>query len=134
MVRKSSTSEKKQGNIQHELIMQSGTAWNGQAYSHYPDGKPQTSVMRMSVPPHSELPWHTHPMPNTAYVLSGQLTIEDRDTGETHTVNAGEALNETVDSAHRGFTNEEAAELVIFYAGVEGQELSIPLPGEDSEL
>lgn len=134
MVGKSNNFEKKQEIIKHELIMQSGKAWNGQTYSQYPDGNPQISVMRMSVPPHSELPWHTHPMPNTAYILAGQLTIEDKDSGETHTVTAGEALNETIDSAHRGYTKDEAAELVIFYAGVEGQELSIPLPGEESEF
>jgi Cupin domain. len=87
----------------------------------------------MSLPPDSELPWHTHAMPNTAYVLSGQLTIEDMNTGATYRVNAGEAINETVNSAHRGYTSEQGAELVIFYAGVEGQELSEPLPGEKPE-
>ncbi|MDY0971410.1 cupin domain-containing protein [Siccibacter turicensis] len=120
--------------IQHELVHQSGAAWNGQPYQDYPSGKPQLSVMRMSLPPHTELPWHTHPMPNAAYVLSGMLTIEDKASGECHTVHAGEALNETVDSAHRGFTQDKGAELVIFYAGVEGQVLSVPLPGESPEF
>jgi hypothetical protein len=49
-------------------------------------------------------------------------------------VTADEVLNETVDSAHHGYTKDEAEELVIFYAGVEGQELSILLPGEKHEL
>jgi len=120
--------------IEHTLVLQSGTAWNGQAWPHYPAGKPQISVMRMSLPAHSELPWHTHPMPNTAYILSGQLTIEDKESGETYHVRAGEALNETIDSAHRGYTTDEATELVIFYAGVEGQKLSVSLPGEQSEF
>lgn len=120
--------------IEYELVLQSGTAWNGQAYAAYPQGKPVISVMRMSLPPDSELPWHIHAMPNTAYVLSGQLTIEDKETGATHCVRAGEALNETLNSAHRGYTSELPAELVIFYAGVEGQELSEPLPGEAPEF
>ncbi|MFJ5159988.1 cupin domain-containing protein [Pantoea sp. NPDC088449] len=118
----------------HELVSQSGTAWNGQTYKEYPAGKPEISVMRMSLPPHSELPWHTHPMPNTAYILSGQLTIEDKETGKTHCVKAGDALNETINSAHRGYTTDDATELVIFYAGVEGQALSESLPGEESEF
>ncbi|MEZ3500465.1 cupin domain-containing protein [Pantoea sp. KPR_PJ] len=119
---------------EHSLVLQSGAAWNGQPYEHYPAGKPLISVMRMSLPAHSELPWHTHPMPNTAYVLSGQLTIEDKESGEKHQVSAGEALNETLNSAHRGYTTDEATELVIFYAGVEGQQLSVSLPGEASEF
>lgn len=85
-------------------------------------------------PPLTELPWHTHPMPNAAYVLSGQLTIQDKETVECYTVHAGEALNETTDSAHRGYTLDDAAELVIFYAGVEGQPLSVPLSGEAPEF
>lgn len=120
--------------IKHELVLQSGTAWDEQSYEGYPEGKPLISVMRMSLPPHSELPWHTHAMPNTAYVLSGQLTVEDKQTGVTYTVKAGEAINETINSAHRGYTSEQAAELVIFYAGVEGQPLSEPLPGEEPEF
>jgi len=120
--------------IEHKRVLQSGTAWNGQPYTKYPEGKPSISVMRMSLPAHSELPWHIHAMPNTAYVLSGQLTIEDKETGATCCVKAGEAVNETVNSAHRGYTTEQATELVIFYAGVEGQELSEPLPGEEPEF
>lgn len=120
--------------IKHDLILQSGTAWNEQPYDGYPEGKPLISVMRMSLPPNSELPWHTHAMPNTAYILSGQLIIEDKPTGATYCVRAGEAINETIDSTHRGYTSEQGAELVIFYAGVEGQELSEPLPGEDPEF
>lgn len=126
-------SKENQHSVEHDLILQSGCAWNGQVYEEYPAGKPQISVMRMTLPPHSELPWHTHPMPNTAYILSGQLTIEDKETGQTHCFEAGEALNETVDSVHRGYTTDKATELVIFYAGVEGQELSEPLPGEEPE-
>jgi quercetin dioxygenase-like cupin family protein len=124
----------KNSEIVHELVSESGTAWNGQAYDCYPSGKPQISVMRMSLPPHSELPWHTHPMPNTAYVLSGQLIIEDKESGRRQHFNAGEALNETVNSAHRGYTAEQATELIIFYAGAEGQSLSEPLPGEEPEF
>lgn len=42
--------------VQHELVLQSGSAWNGQAYQVYPAGRPQLSVMRVSLPPQIELP------------------------------------------------------------------------------
>nr|WP_277977550.1 cupin domain-containing protein [Pantoea endophytica] len=116
-----------------ETLLQSGQAWNVQHIEHYPAGKPEITVMKMTIPAHSELPWHTHPMPNTAYILSGSLTIEDKASGETKTFNAGEAFNESIDIAHRGFTTNQRAELIIFYAGVEGMDLSIPLPGEEAE-
>jgi len=64
-------------------------------------------------------------MINVGYVLSGHLTIEKRGTGERIVLHAGEALAETVQTAHRGFTTDEPVELVVFYAGQVGSPLSI---------
>jgi len=115
-------------------VMRSGEAWNGEVIESYPVGQPELTVMRLSLPAHTSLPWHTHPMPNAAFLLSGTLIVEDKTSGEQRTFHAGEALNETVNSAHRGFTREAPAELVITYAGVKGQELTEPLPGEPEEF
>lgn len=120
--------------IQTTELLQTNEAWNGTPYTAYPAGKPQLTVMKMTIPPHTSLPWHSHPMPNMAYLLSGQLTIEDKESGRTHRVKAGEALNEATGDIHRGYTTDEAAELVIFYAGAEGLPLSEPLPGEPEEF
>jgi quercetin dioxygenase-like cupin family protein len=119
--------------LQAEEILSTSVDLNGKAYT-YPAGKAQLSVMRLSLPPHTSLPWHTHPMPNIAYLLSGKLMVEDKETGHTHTFYAGQAINESVERAHRGYTTEEGAELVITYAGAEGQTLSVPLPGEPAEF
>lgn len=120
--------------IKADLLMASDCAWNGQPYEQYPEGKPLLSLVRLSIPAHTSLPWHTHPMPNIAYLLSGELTVEDKESGESHTFRAGDAINESVNSAHRGYTRDKPAELLITYAGVEGQELSEPLPGEPAEF
>lgn len=119
--------------ISSETLLKSGQAWNGQTLEKYPSGPLEITVMKMTLPAYSELPWHTHPIPNTAYILSGSLTIEDKESGHTHTFRAGEAFNESIDTAHRGFTTDEITDLIIFYAGAKGEELSIPLPGEESE-
>jgi hypothetical protein len=39
---------------------------------------------------------------------------------------AGEAFNESMDDVHRDYTTDEPAEVIITYAGVEGQALSEP--------
>lgn len=116
-----------------ETLLKSGLAWNGQRLESYPSGELEITVMKMTIPAHSELPWHTHPIPNTAYILSGSLTIEDKESGETKTFHAGEAFNESINIAHRGFTTDESVDVIIFYAGAKGDELSVPLPGEESE-
>lgn len=66
-------------------------------------------------------------MPNAAYVLSGELTLERKD-GIRKRFVAGQALTETVDRLHRGVTGETPVVLVVFYAGT----LGLPLSQADS--
>ena len=40
-----------------------------------------------------------------------------RDTGEPRILEPGQALAETVETTHRGFTTDEPVELIVFYAG-----------------
>lgn len=127
-------SKDEKNGIEAVEVMRSGEAWNGEVIESYPHGEPELTVMRLSLPAHTSLPWHTHPMPNAAFILSGTLIVEDKASGEQRTFHAGEALNETVNSAHRGYTLEEPAELVITYDGVKGQALTEPLPGEPEEF
>ncbi|MNG25698.1 hypothetical protein D3C84_1105940 [compost metagenome] len=63
-------------------------------------------------------------MPNAAYVLSGELTIESKESGQVRRVKQGEAVAEMVNITHRGVTGEEPVELIVFYAGSEGIPLS----------
>jgi len=64
-------------------------------------------------------------MPNAGYVLSGELTLEERDGIRKHFV-AGQAITETVDRVHRGVTGEASVILIVFYAGAPGLPLSQP--------
>jgi quercetin dioxygenase-like cupin family protein len=111
--------------IKVEQVLQTAQSWDGSRYTSYPTGQPLVTVLRITIPPNTTLPWHHHPMINVGYVLSGHLTIEKRDTGERIVLHAGEALAETVQTAHRGFTTDEPVELVVFYAGQVGSPLSI---------
>ena len=65
--------------IKSETLVQSTSAWDATPYTRYPDGPPQLSVLRITIAPHTALEWHSHPMPNAGYVLSGELTLEERD-------------------------------------------------------
>jgi quercetin dioxygenase-like cupin family protein len=83
------------------------------------------TVLRIKVPPNTALHWHHHPVISVGYVLSGELTLEKRETGERTIVHAGQALAETVQTTHRGFTTNEPVELVVFYAGQAGLPITI---------
>ena len=77
-----------------EQLMQTSQSWDGAAYLRYPDGPPELTVLRITIPPKTALPWHTHPMPNAAYVVSGELLVEKRDGGATRQLVAGDVLPE----------------------------------------
>src|ERR1700735_2730021 len=62
-----------------EILLQTTQSWNGKPYTHYPAGQPQLTTIKLTIALHTALPWHTHPFPNVVYVLSGSLTLHDRD-------------------------------------------------------
>jgi len=111
-----------------EVLVQSTNSWNGKPFQKYPNGQPQLTVVRMTIPAHTVLPWHVHPMPNATYILSGHITVEDRATGQKRLVSAGEAFNEQADAEHRGFTDSEDCVVVVTYAGTPGMPRSIESP------
>lgn len=107
-----------------ETLMQTSTSWDGESYISYPQGKPELSILKITVPAHTTFGWHTHPVPNAAYVLSGHLTVEKQAGDSKKTIHAGETLAETVGTVHRGFTEDEPVTLIVFYAGANGVPLS----------
>ncbi|WP_338573686.1 cupin domain-containing protein [Pseudomonas canadensis] len=110
--------------IEKEILLESSESWDGMPYSAYPAGPPQLTLIRLKIPAHTQLPWHTHPMPNAAYIVSGELTVEARSSGATRTLRQGQTLAEMVGTAHRGVTGDTPVELLVFYAGTPGMPLS----------
>src|SRR5215475_16037355 len=77
--------------IKVEQVLQATQSWDGTPYTSYPTGQPQVTVLKITIPPNTALHWHRHPVISVAYVLSGHLTIEKRDTGERKILEPGEA-------------------------------------------
>jgi quercetin dioxygenase-like cupin family protein len=116
-----------------DVLLQTTQSWNGKPYQHYPAGTPELTTITVTIPPHTALPWHTHPFPNAVYVLSGVLTLHDQASGKTLVLHKGQAVGESVDDVHRGETGDEPAVLLITYAGTPGVATSIPAKGEKAE-
>ena len=116
-----------------DILLQTTQSWNGKPYTRYPSGQPQLTTIKLTIAPHTVLPWHTHPFPNVVYVLSGTLTLHDRDSGKTLVVHEGQAVGESVDDVHRGESGDGPTVLLITYAGTPGVPTSIPAKGEKAE-
>jgi quercetin dioxygenase-like cupin family protein len=109
--------------IKIEKVIESSSSWDGIPYETYPHGKPQITILKFTIAPHTIMKWHSHPIPNAGYILSGALTIERKDGTKRHFV-AGQGIAETVNSIHRGITGAEPVVLIVFYPGTPGLPVS----------
>jgi quercetin dioxygenase-like cupin family protein len=109
--------------VKTEILAKSTSSWDGTPYKTYPAGQPEVTVVKITIPAHTTLKWHTHPMPNAGYVVSGELTVEKQDGTKKH-FTAGEVVLETVGTIHRGITGDQPVELIVFYPGTPGMPLS----------
>jgi quercetin dioxygenase-like cupin family protein len=116
-----------------EVLLKTTQSWNGKPYTHYPTGQPQLTTIKLTIAPHTVLPWHYHQIPNALYVLSGTLTLHDKASGKTLVVHQGQAVAESVDDIHRGESGDQPTVLLITYAGSPGIPTSTPAKGEKAE-
>lgn len=108
-----------------EILSESYLSWNGDSLPAYPSGKPKISIVKVTIPPHSELPHHFHPVINAGVLLKGQLTVVDVK-GNVLEMKAGDPIIEVVNTIHYGKNEgDEATEILVFYAGAEGMEIVV---------
>ena len=83
-------------------LIQSELSWNGDSLPNYPISKPEISILKITIPAHSELPLHYHPV-----------------------INAGDPIVEVVNKEHLGRNlGDEDAEIIVFYAGSRGMKIT----------
>ena len=109
--------------ITTETLLRTSASWNNAPYQAYPAGVPEITVLKITIPAHEQLRWHEHPMPTAAYVLSGEITVEEQDGNKQH-FTAGQVIPEPVKTMHRGTVGATPAVFIVFYAGVQEMPLS----------
>lgn len=112
--------EDSHGGLATDVLAKTSVGWNGQALPNYAGGKPEITILRITIPAGAQLPVHTHSVINAGVLLKGQLTVVT-DGNQTLHLKAGQSIVEVVNTWHYG-KNEGAtpAEIIVFYAGVEG--------------
>lgn len=98
-------------------LLKATHSWDGVKYQKYPGGQPEISILRYKIPAHTILPWHSHPVINAAYVISGNITVTTKGDESSIVIGPGDVLAETVGTLHRGETGDVPVELIVFYAG-----------------
>ncbi len=109
-------------------LVQSTRSWNGTLMPAYPSGQPEVTVLHITIPPGVALPVHQHPVINAGLLIRGKLLVTSV-TGASVQLKAGQGLIEMVNQPHYGTNNgSEPAEIVVVYAGVKGQPITVLEP------
>lgn len=108
-----------------KVLAKATSSWNGAQLPHYPEGQPEITILRITVPPRSQLPVHEHPVINAGVLLKGQLTVVTQDKEILH-LEAGDSIVELVNKPHFGRNEgDEPAEIIVFYAGVKDGPITV---------
>jgi len=101
-------------------LLETTKSWNGDILPEYPEGQPKITILKAIIPGHSKLELHKHTVINAAILLDGELTVVS-ETNDSLLIKAGDVFTELVNTWHYGINDSaKPAELIIFYAGIEG--------------
>lgn len=108
-----------------DVLAKTTSSWDGAILPSYLKGQPEVTILRISIPPHVQLPLHQHPVINAGVLLQGELTVETKG-GKTLHLKAGDPIVEVVNTWHYGINEgDEPAEIIVFYAGIQDKSITI---------
>ncbi len=110
-----------------ETLVSATESWNGDRYS-YPEGQAQIILLKITAPVGFRTPVHTHPQPGVAYLSKGKLEcVVTAD--NTKVFSAGDSFATTSGETphYCESIGDEPAVVFVTYAGVEGQQFTIPI-------
>ena len=110
--------------VKASTVLKTETSWDGKPIV-YPSGKPEISGLVVELAPGAQTGWHSHPVPSFAFVLEGELEVEQKNGSVKH-LKAGEAFAEVINTFHNGRNlGTIPVKIVVFYAGAVGEKLTI---------
>jgi quercetin dioxygenase-like cupin family protein len=92
-------------------------------FFEYPEGTPEVTVSIITIPPHTTIALHKHPVPLVAYILQGELVVEYATEYGLQEVyyKSGDAFVEAFNVPHRGYNGSRGlVKILAVYAGAEG--------------
>ncbi len=109
-------------------LVKTAQSWDGEVLPAFPQGQPEITLLRISIPAGARLHTHSHPVINAGVLISGQLTVVTKD-GKTLHLKAGDPIVELVNKGHYGMNQGKVpAEIVVFYAGIIGAPITVAEP------
>jgi quercetin dioxygenase-like cupin family protein len=118
-------SEQIETSIVSDVLVKSTQSWDGSLLPPYPEGQPEVTILKITIPAGTKIPLHQHPYINAGVLLKGELTVVTK-TGDTLIMTAGDPIVEIVNKWHMGQNSGDIpAEIIVFYAGIQGQPITV---------
>ena len=71
--------EANHASISVEELVRTSKSWDGKLLVPYPQGQPEITILKISIPAGARLETHSHPVINAGVLMSGQLTVKTTD-------------------------------------------------------
>ncbi|MBU0484332.1 MAG: cupin domain-containing protein [Proteobacteria bacterium] len=111
--------------VKVETMAKTSASWDGGTLPDYAEGKPEVTILKITIPPKARLPRHEHPVINAGILLKGELTVVTEENKRLH-LKAGDAIVEVVDTWHYGENEGDTpAEIIVFYAGIKDKAITV---------
>lgn len=111
--------------VKVDVLAKTSSSWDEKALPAYKKGRPEVTILKITIPPRTELPLHKHPVINAGVLLKGELTVVTEANDTLH-LKAGESIVEVVNTWHYGINEgNEPAEIIVFYAGLQDIPITI---------
>ena len=111
-----------------ETLVKDTRSWDSNVLPAYPEGQPEITILKISIPPGTRLKNHSHPVINAGVLISGELTVITEE-GKTLQLKAGDPIIEVVNTTHYGINRgDKPAEIIVFYAGIKDNPVTVTEP------
>lgn len=103
--------------IRFTVLQKSTTSWDTKTLPKYLNGQPEITIIRVIIPPKTNVASHKHELINFGYLVRGELEATSED-GETILLSEGDTIIELVNSWHSAKNQgDKEVELIVFYLG-----------------
>lgn len=123
-------------------LLKTSSTWDGAAIEYPRTVCPEVQAVVIDLQAKGATPVHFHPVNNYAYVLEGQVTVEEGDVADgqfvarkASTFKKGDAFAEVVRTWHRGTAGPDGVRILVWYTGEIGQPFTVThAPGTRIDL
>jgi quercetin dioxygenase-like cupin family protein len=103
-------------------VLKTSSTWNGAEIDYFETKCPEVDAVIVDIPANGSTPIHLHPVNNYAYILEGQVTVNEGElvngqlvVRNSSTFTKGQAFAEVVNTWHQGTAGPEGVKILVWY-------------------